>query len=361
MRHVHIGADALGLGLLVRLTGGDSNLDVVVAESSHDHPEAVQALREHSGYHWSVASSSTMPNAWQQLWTVVDETVDIDGNLDQLGQLISDSQTVLLSMTMPDEGWSHRVGVLAPLLEERSTSSGSEIAVIVCGGTDRNILQLGQDLSLHPNISFPAVVADRECSTPYIGTGGKVAIEVEDYYLLAVQDAERITKARQSLESLQHVIFTEYVSTLSLLKQRLFDAPVFIAVLFAICDGQGRLDDYVRSGDGESLLEKALEECLIAFRREADSVALGQLGLDESRLRDYSQQTIRRVLDFPREVSDVVQLGAEHSVRKVARLAQQTLLPPCEAYRKATGKNGEILSIATRAAVRVINAAFNYS
>ncbi|WP_430378199.1 hypothetical protein [Streptomyces sp. B1-3] len=326
MRHVHLGAGALGLGLVAQLTAAQGVDVSVVQRSVGRSTERLASLVEHRGYWRVIASNNLPPDRWPSNRVAITKAFALESE-DELKREICDPECRLLTISLGEGGLEAQVPLISTILQERAAqNSGRGLCVIACENTiGEEYAKLSQQR--FPEVTFVPCLVDRMCSSPGIAPDGQVRVDTEDFGSWVIQRIDGATEFIESSFGSDGDI--EFVDDLPLRRKQkrwLMNGPHLTAGIFAWNAGISRIDYYL-DGENASIFRAVQREYIEAFHSSNPSV-----GLEE--LRSYSREVLRRISAFPMPTSKVLRRLRPDKLEELLRTGNEIIVKPSSEYLK---------------------------
>lgn len=323
MRHVHLGAGALGLGLITQLTAADGVDVSVVQRSGEGSTERLTSLAEHRGY-WRVIASNNLPvDRWQSSRVPISRVFALESE-DEVKREICNPDCHLLTISLGEGGLEAQVPLISSILQERAAQNfGSHLCVIACENT------VGEEYSKLSRqrlteVEFVPCLVDRMCSSPSIAPDGLVRVETEDFGSWVIQ---RVSGATDFIEAyLSDIEAIEFVDDLPLRRKQkrwLMNAPHLTVGIFAWNAGSPRIDYYLN--ENAPTFRAVQRECMEAFQASNPSVG-------PEALRSYGREVFHRVAAFPMPTRKVLRRLRPDRLEELFRTTNEIIVNPSSAY-----------------------------
>nr|MDT0519820.1 hypothetical protein [Streptomyces sp. DSM 41633] len=327
MRHVHIGAGALGLGLIAQLTGAEHDIDVsVVQRAGGGSARKLESLARSLRYERVIASNKTHPDSWPSCHIGISEAFALESR-EELQRVICDPSCLLLTVALGEGGLDAQVPLLSSLLEKRAASpAGSPLCVIACENTvGEEYLRLSRR-SLD-GVVFVRCLVDRMCSLPTIGSDGVVRVETEDYGSWLIERVQDGTEEiEDALSGVHGVDFVDDLPRWRMRKRWLMNAPHLAAGIFAQNANNPHIDDYVN--ESAAIFRAVQLECLEAFHVKSPEMELDAL-------RGYNEEIFGRVSSFPMLTRKVLRRLHPDRLEELLRTSNEIIIGPSSAYMQS--------------------------
>lgn len=347
MRHVHIGAGALGLGLIAQLTGTDHGIDVSVVQRAVGESAArLESLASNLRYERVIASNKTARDSWPSCHVGISEAFALESR-EELLRAICDPDCLLLTAALGEGGLDAQVPMLSSLLEERAaTSSSSPLCVIACENTvGEEYLRLSRQAL--EGVVFARCLVDRMCSPPTIGSDGVVRVETEDYGVWLIERVQGATgEVEAALSDVQGVDFVDDLPLWRRRKRWLMNAPHLAAGIFAWNADNPHIDDYVNAN--AALFRAVQFECAEAFHASSPEIELDEL-------HDYNGEVFGRVSSFPMLTRKVLRRLHPDKLEELLRTSNEIIVGPSRAYMQRHHYPPEVLTSALHVMIDLVD------
>ncbi|GAB2882788.1 hypothetical protein GCM10027074_59050 [Streptomyces deserti] len=333
MKHLHMGAGGLGLGLVVALTAKLRGTDAFVLQRDG---HKLDALRDKRFYFRDVKPGGES------------QQVDISGALsleqaEEIRVLITQPGPVLLTTALTENGLEGQVERIRDLLSERVSAGHPEpLYVIACENIVGRFYQKLEQGHFGENIHFLPCVVDRLCNNSSV-EHGSVRVETEEYGSWVI---ERRTPWTEELErilapAIANISFVDDLESEARKKRWLVNGPHFALGLMAHRRRRALLHEFASDPEGgQPFFRGVLAEC-------ADAYAYWYQ-LDPSELADFVDVVYRRFSSFYTETHRVVKRLHPDRLEPLLHAAYERILEPSESFRRARRECPEYLHWALR-------------
>ena len=334
LRHVHIGAGALGLGLVVPLTADDLDVTLVQRRSSRSR-RIWEALDKRGSYCRHAADGAT-PTTRVTL-SPSSEILDAD-DADRLRARVRAPETTLLTTAVGEANLEELAVGLRSVLSERARAGGPPLCVIACENTVGPIFTALSHAFEGTTVEFARCVVDRFCRKPEV-RDGDVHVSTEAYgsWLIEAGPSSRVLV--DALGHLDEVGFVRDLGPLRRKKRWLVNAPHFALALEARARGIDQIDTFVQ-GEGRHVLASLQRECTAALMADTDAFTGRELAA-------FNRSVGRRMRSLALETDRVLRRFESGGSAAATSVVDELLVEPLQRYLRAYGVAPEAL---TRAA-----------
>lgn len=291
-QHVHLGAGALGLGLICPFVVEAGGKCTILNRGSQDANARLKAISDNRGYHThlydcertfvKVAAASTY------------EEVDVDA----LGNATGD---MLLTTALKREGIVASVDLIRRILEAR----GASPTVVLAGENQVDTFFLRDQLvasGFKPQDStlFVRGVVDRICNKPTV-EGGELEVTCEEFGRIYVERVDNFF-----IRALAKPEHWEVVSDLQFVidrKKWIVNASHLLMTLVSHYFRHPSVKSFVAEDFGERLLDKAVTEFTMLMIGHYDQTGRREY---RSQLLEFVSPLKARIATFPQRYPDVV-------------------------------------------------------
>jgi mannitol-1-phosphate/altronate dehydrogenase len=338
MRHVHIGAGALGLGLLLPITTRHFEVTVVQRRSERS-PALAGALARQGGYRWHATATDGLVHSASVELTGRTPVVDA-ADVGAWSDLVCDPETVLLTTALGETGLDRFTPQLLRVLRVRAGQRGPRLTVMACENSVGRQFAAMVSRFRGSSVRFVECVVDRMCLRPEV-LGGVVHVTSERYGSWAVPEA--------AASALPAGLAMEPVRDIELARRKkrwLVNTPHFAVGLHARAQGVPYIDDFVR-GPGRDLLAQVQEECVRALLAHTDEFPVEEL-------RRFSDLVTARLRSIHMPTALVVRRLRPENAASLAGTARDLLIEPARSILRRGGAAPPALGEALRMLATVV-------
>ncbi|MCX4984555.1 hypothetical protein [Streptomyces sp. NBC_00572] len=346
MRHVHIGAGALGLGLIIPLTA--RHFDITLAHrASSISWELVQGIQRAGSYvHEFPSLAGGRDRNRVELgssFRVVDSK-----NLEELVNSICSPDVRLLTMALTERGLEDFTGDLRKALTARRKRDDCDsLCVLACENTvGPNYTALTQEFH-GAGIEFPLCMVDRICFTPEL-RDGIVTSFTEHYGSWIIEWTPGSGPIKQVLALNGYIEFVNEIAGPRKKKRLLVNAPHLVVGLHAKDAKVAHIDTFLQGGEGRTLLRRTQEECTKALMTYPFTFQLDDL-------QQFNESVANRFSMLHFETDNVLQRLQKDRLESLMTAADELLVEPSGQYLEAYGSFPGALTLALHTLVTLVS------
>ncbi|MFL6139633.1 MAG: hypothetical protein ACJ74O_17790 [Frankiaceae bacterium] len=345
-RHLHFGAGALGLGLILPVLS-QSGLEIVVVQRAG---RKIESLAESSGL-FEVEFIGGLSGMREIKPFSAGSLLPLGSDCEPAINALASEDTILVTTSLTWQGLEELVPVLREGLLRRGEGHPT-LTVLFCENTiGENCQALIDEEQWEQRVEFLPSVVDRMCGIDE-AYSSRVRVQAEEYswWVTGRPTEESVAKLLAGLG----IQLVDDVRPYRVLKRYMVNIPHLAVTLMARRAGWPSVAIYLRTTTGERYLKGVFRECVEVMAHHATSQAV-DMPFTEDYVRGFGEEVFTRFQLNPEATTRVLKLLRRDTLPQFSKALLERLVVPAEDHIQVFGSPPTHLTQALHAAVRMMS------